>query len=264
MPCGQTAWTCLALLIGVAGCTTVPGAASTSASSSTGGGTCGDDIIQTTEVCEALELRGKTCVTEGFTTGQLTCTADCRLDTSGCSRCGDGVVTGAEICDGQSFNGATCASQGYVSGWLRCLSCSGLDTAGCSMLQAGSKDAPCLETPDGGACLDNGTHACVLNPGAEPGSPTACRTRCAADGGAACGAVEFCHEQGVCFPGCSTADDCGNGESCVGNRCLRPCAVDDVCPFGAYCSARGYCEAGCRQSTGCPDGGACVEGVCGG
>src|SRR5438270_10324202 len=55
---------------------------------------CGDGTLETDEVCENLELRGKTCVTEGYDFGTLRCSSSCTLDTSGCSKCGDGKISG--------------------------------------------------------------------------------------------------------------------------------------------------------------------------
>ncbi len=45
---------------------------------------CGDGILEALEGCEAGNLDGKTCVTQGFAGGALACTAGCTFDTSGC------------------------------------------------------------------------------------------------------------------------------------------------------------------------------------
>ncbi|MEO0814936.1 MAG: hypothetical protein AAFY60_18895, partial [Myxococcota bacterium] len=44
---------------------------------------CGDGILDAGEICEGFELRGATCLSEGFDSGALSCSADCTLDTSG-------------------------------------------------------------------------------------------------------------------------------------------------------------------------------------
>jgi hypothetical protein len=82
--------------------------------------TCGDGELQTDEQCEAFELRGETCISQGFTDGTLACDESCTLDTSGCSICGNGVQEGNEACDGDDLGDATCASLGYPPGELSC------------------------------------------------------------------------------------------------------------------------------------------------
>ncbi|MCA9570787.1 MAG: hypothetical protein KC656_23260, partial [Myxococcales bacterium] len=61
---------------------------------------CGDNVLSPNEVCEGFELRGETCVTQGFSAGRLACTSDCVLDTTACSSCGDDTADGSEVCDG--------------------------------------------------------------------------------------------------------------------------------------------------------------------
>jgi hypothetical protein len=59
---------------------------------------CGDGTAQDREACDARDLKGKTCRTEGFAGGTLTCSDGCRLDTSRCFATrfvdnGDGTIT---------------------------------------------------------------------------------------------------------------------------------------------------------------------------
>jgi hypothetical protein len=46
---------------------------------------CGDAIIDVGEDCDATNLNGKTCATQGFSTGSLSCTASCTFNTSACT-----------------------------------------------------------------------------------------------------------------------------------------------------------------------------------
>ncbi len=47
---------------------------------------CGNNVIDGTEVCDGSDLNSKTCVTQGFLSGSLSCNSDClSFDTSGCS-----------------------------------------------------------------------------------------------------------------------------------------------------------------------------------
>ncbi len=45
---------------------------------------CGDGVALGTEACDKGDLAGKTCETEGFTGGALSCHMDCTVDTSAC------------------------------------------------------------------------------------------------------------------------------------------------------------------------------------
>jgi hypothetical protein len=49
------------------------------------GPVCGDGVMQMGEQCDTADFGAETCQTQGFVSGQLLCTADCRLDTSRCS-----------------------------------------------------------------------------------------------------------------------------------------------------------------------------------
>jgi hypothetical protein len=50
---------------------------------------CGNSLIENGEQCDGDELGGNTCLTQGFSGGELACLSDCELDTSGC----DGTFT---------------------------------------------------------------------------------------------------------------------------------------------------------------------------
>ena len=46
--------------------------------------TCGDSILNGDEECDGGALGGETCVSQGFDLGQLSCSPQCTLDTTGC------------------------------------------------------------------------------------------------------------------------------------------------------------------------------------
>lgn len=46
---------------------------------------CGNGLINTGEECDGSDLNSKTCVTQGFASGTLSCTASCTIDSTGCS-----------------------------------------------------------------------------------------------------------------------------------------------------------------------------------
>ena len=138
---------------------TLPGYASCASTAGTGancarcggsaGGTqncpdpCGDNSTYTAagEVCDGSDVGGATCVSEGFASGRLGCSATCdEIDTLSCvpvppDVCGDAVRTGTEVCDGRDLGGASCVTEGFDGGTLTCDdSCSGLVTTACITL----------------------------------------------------------------------------------------------------------------------------------
>ena len=64
---------------------------------------CGDAIIQTGEECDGPNLNGQTCGSQGFSTGSLSCTASCFLNTSACTNVASspsvGSISGGTIRD---------------------------------------------------------------------------------------------------------------------------------------------------------------------
>jgi hypothetical protein len=126
---------------------------------------CGDGIIGGTEACDGTNLNGKTCQTQGFSAGTLSCAPNtCALNTSACYSyyCGDGIKnTGSEQCDGADLGGKTCMSLGYAQGTLSCTASTCLyNTAPCSSAAAvcgGYKSSsPCKKAGcrwSGGKCI---------------------------------------------------------------------------------------------------------------
>ncbi len=79
---------------------------------------CGNGVLENGEFCDGDQFGGATCVSEGFETGSLVCTATCALDTSACvpRGCGDGLARDGEPCDGTDLRGQTCADRGWFGG----------------------------------------------------------------------------------------------------------------------------------------------------
>jgi len=48
--------------------------------------TCGNSIIENNEQCDSSYLNGKTCITQGYTSGTLKCYSNCSLDLSLCTK----------------------------------------------------------------------------------------------------------------------------------------------------------------------------------
>ncbi|MFH1631239.1 MAG: hypothetical protein ABIA21_03415 [Candidatus Aenigmatarchaeota archaeon] len=60
---------------------------------------CGDGVLDESEVCDSNIFGDRTCVTEGFTNGTLTCDSNCTILFAGCWNCGDGVCGSQETSD---------------------------------------------------------------------------------------------------------------------------------------------------------------------
>ena len=131
---------------------------------------CGNSVIEGTELCDALNLNGHTCASEGFNGGNIACTGSCTLNTAGCCKhactgntqcvgtneqtckdgnndgcnewvttgtcpvnpvCGNSVIEGSEQCDASNLNGHTCASEGFNGGSVSCSGSCTVNTASC-------------------------------------------------------------------------------------------------------------------------------------
>ncbi|MBU1412876.1 hypothetical protein KKC22_15300 [Myxococcota bacterium] len=103
-------------------------------------GNCGNGIVEGSEECDGADFDGKSCITEGYTAGQLSCTAGCVIDIEGCEnpdplkimQSGARIkmrVGRSSVPDGSvSFNGwydttlaINCAWRRHTDGSMRCL-----------------------------------------------------------------------------------------------------------------------------------------------
>ncbi|HSK81015.1 MAG TPA: prenyltransferase/squalene oxidase repeat-containing protein [Thermoanaerobaculia bacterium] len=98
---------------------------------------CGDGAInQPGEACDGGVPAGLTCQGLGLGPGNLTCSPQCTLNTSGCSAapvCGDNLRNQPfEVCDGTDLAAQTCQSQGFPAGTLACATdCLSFNVGGC-------------------------------------------------------------------------------------------------------------------------------------
>jgi hypothetical protein len=107
---------------------------------------CGDGRVNAGlgEECDGAELAGATCGSLGFDTGVLSCSDQCKWDTSACvKRCGNGLLDLGEECDG-ALGAFTCSTYGYKACNATCT----LDTVHCITDAFGT--APALVLDKGG------------------------------------------------------------------------------------------------------------------
>ncbi len=205
---------------------------------------CGDGGIDGDEECDGLELIGRSCESEGFPGGVLSCTADCQLDTSAClpAVCGDGEIHGDEECDGEELVGESCEGLGFDEGDLGCTDTCTFDTSACIDYSCGNDLVEGREVCDGAGldgedCLTQGFD------GGELG--------CAAD----CGTFDV--------SGCYTCGDGGidPGEACEGDVGDATCIGLGFEGGTLGCSA---CQYDVSECFGCGNGEVDGTDVCDG
>ncbi len=126
----------------------------------TNNASCGNAVIEGTEVCDGTALGTATCVGEGFDGGTLSCLADCSgVDTTACTynneNCGNGAIDGTEVCDGTALGTATCITEGFEGGTLACnAGCTAFVTTGCTGGSTGPEVRECgaAVAPTTGTC----------------------------------------------------------------------------------------------------------------
>ncbi len=110
--------------------------------------TCGNGVIDNGEACDGENLGGATCENQGFAGGNISCTGDCNMNTSGCEpyteTCGNDVWENGEACDGPDLNGASCIGLGHAGGQLAC-------TDDCQF-----DETPCVDTVCGNGISEDG------------------------------------------------------------------------------------------------------------
>lgn len=97
---------------------------------------CGDSLVHGEELCDGGNLNGQTCVSLGYSGGELTCTGSCQFDTSQClppTTCGDGEIQGIEECDGEDLGEGSCETLRYYGGDLACGADCRYDTTDCEV-----------------------------------------------------------------------------------------------------------------------------------
>jgi cysteine-rich repeat protein len=219
--------------------------------------------IQPGEECDGADLAGRTCQSEGFRGGTLSCRADCTLDTSRCSaaECGNAVREPGEECDdGNQDDGDACLPGCRLA---RCGDGLACRAPSCTTgPRGGPEECDDGNADDGDAC----PRTCAF---AACGDGLVCSAPGCTTGPA--GGPEECDEPSVCcVHGTCALRDCPDGEACSPESgCCHP---DAVCDDGDVCTAD-HCNAFlgcvhapiagcCRTDAACDDGNPCTDDGC--
>ncbi|MEM6956766.1 MAG: DUF4215 domain-containing protein [Myxococcota bacterium] len=195
---------------------------------------CGNGVVEEGEECDGVAPRN--CIQEGFVGGTIACSADCRIDKSGCEEalCGNGTLDDGEECDGSDLRGESCESSGFAAGGT--LSCDAecrLDTSECESCGNGRVDEG--EDCDGD---DLGGMACTGR--GFTGGTLSCSSRC--------DFIESACEN----------DTCGNGTIEAGEDCDGAALNDATCVELGFSGGDVSCSADCTfitsACTNCGDG----------
>src|SRR3989338_4819666 len=84
---------------------------------------CGNSQIDGGEDCDRANLAGRNCLNLGFSGGTLSCSPQCRFDTSACFYCGDNQVNTGEECDLNNLKGKICSDVTFT--WTSTGVCAG-------------------------------------------------------------------------------------------------------------------------------------------
>ncbi len=209
-----------------------------------GGGVCGNDVRDGTELCDGEDLGGETCLSQGMVAGTLLCLPDCgSFDLIRCTiseTCGNGLRDGPEQCDQSDLAGATCEILGYEGGTLDCQASCLFDESGCGVDLCGNSIIEVGEDCDA-SNLDDET--CV-SLGLDDGTLT-CTAGCAFD-----------------TTGCTT-EVCGDGTADVGEQCDGMDFAGEDCVSQGFADGSLVCTATCAiDTTGCTNA-TCGDGVVG-
>ncbi len=216
-------------------------------------GDCGNLLVDAGELCDRTNLNGKSCLSEGFTSGVLACASNCKaFDTKGCHTCGDGTLSPGEECDGTMLSGKSCtdltngSGEHFSGGVLACNTACKFNVSACYRATCQSpEECPLPET----TCL---TRTCAA--GICGTAPAPARSACSEGGGTLCdgnGACVACLGDTdcggeVCKHGLCMAASCGNGLKDTGESCDGAALGAESCQTKGFQKGTLACAADCK------------------
>jgi hypothetical protein len=211
---------------------------------------CGDGVVDPSygEECDTTNLAGESCSSQGFSSGDLACTAMCGFDTTQCvllGEVGDPCQAAADCASNECL-----AESSY--GWPRghctesCDPVQGCDGGNLCLLISGTTYRcfdPCSSSSE---CRDG--YSCFPFRG-----ETVCWPNCDAD--SQCDGAQCERYIGRCEPPVTGSV---NGAACAGDGECRGYCIEEDGTTGV--PHEGYCMSSCSLSKdNCPDGDVCVD-----
>jgi hypothetical protein len=190
---------------------------------------CGNNAVETGEVCDGADLAGETCVSQGFDAGTLLCLADCSgFDTSGCHdapaewRCEPGYY-GDGWCDcGCGVIDVDCADSTVGS----CEFCNELGSCGTGLCPAN------IDPDDNSTCTVPAEWTCNTSfYGASDGCDCGCGALDPDCSDVTVDVCHYCNGTGSCGIGLCPANIDPNDNS----TCLPPSCGNDMAESGEVC-----------------------------
>ena len=230
---------------------------------------CGNDVKEDSnnEECDGEDFGGATCQSNNFDSGNLKCTAECKLDTSECEEaeelCGNGELDDGEDCDGDKLAGNTCEDESYDGGTLKCDDECKYDVSECTGAvvnnDANGSTGVCGDgfRDEGEECdqSDINDKKCEDMEGGFVGGELNCTTECKFD-------TSACMEAATIFLGQACLKDeecCADGVECPAGSCFTEINSSDDYNYGP---AGGHCMETCDDNGLCSKSGGvgtCVE-----
>jgi cysteine-rich repeat protein len=240
--------------------------------------TCNNGVKEFGEECDGTDFGAETCVTRGYTGGDLTCSETCTIEDT-CWECGNGIIEAGngEQCDEPDLGVLTCTwFDEFNAGTIGCNDSCQYDTSGCrkdpvcgnSVVEPGEQcDDGNTSSGDGcsDSCIIEGYGGYCGDGTVQSGEGEECDdgNNISGDG---CSNVCMNETEGYCGDGIQQeSEQCDDGNQVSGDGCSNVCIneTDGYCGDGVQQESE-QCDDGNQESgDGCSNVCSVEDGVCG-
>jgi cysteine-rich repeat protein len=166
-----------------------------------------NNVREAGEQCDGADTGPYVCQHFCMSSGSVSCSSDCTINTTACQGCGNARIDPGEVCDGTLLGGGSCPQGGTIACAADCRT---WDTRGCFACRNGRREgAEQCDGPDLGGATCN-------RPGDTGGQPS-CTLDCALD-------YDSCHHcpNGRVDPG----EQCDDGNATPLDGCGPDCRLE--------------------------------------